>query len=95
MSWKRYEIKNDYYKGLILVDNVTNEIIEEMNGKGGCYNACRLLNNLEEKKKELEEKNKELEEQIQKFEEEQCIYKYMSIIGTYAIDEINSDKNGE
>lgn len=45
---KRFEVKNDYYKGLILVDNLTSEIIEEDIGTGSCYNACNLLNRYDE-----------------------------------------------
>ena len=58
MTEKRFEVKNDYYKGLILVDNLTDEIIEEDIGTGSCYNSCNKLN-------ELAEENEQLKQQLQ------------------------------
>ena len=53
---KRFTCDNDYYKGLILKDNLTNEILEE-DGIGGYYTACDKLN-------ELYEENHQLKRQI-------------------------------
>lgn len=52
MIKKRFTCDNDYYKGLILKDNLTNEILEE-DGIGGYDNACNKLNELADENEQL------------------------------------------
>ena len=75
MTEKRFEVKNDYYKGLILVDNLTDEIIEEDIGTGSCYNSCNKLN-------ELAEENEQLKQQISEatFMDFQIMYRDIEIL---------------
>lgn len=57
---KRFTCDNDYYKGLILKDNLTNEILEE-DGIGGYDNACDKLNELAEENEQLKKRLSHLE----------------------------------
>ena len=63
MTGKRFTCDNDYYKGLILKDNLTNEILEE-DGIGGYYTACDKLNELVEENEQLKERNNRQAKQL-------------------------------
>lgn len=55
---KRFSCDNDYSKGLVLKDNLTNKILEQ-DGIGGYYTACEKLNELHEEIERLKKENSE------------------------------------
>lgn len=72
---KRFTCDDDYYKGLILKDNLTNEILEE-EGIGGYYTACNKLNEISGEVEDLKQFKKKVFTLLNKYLEE---YPYLTL----------------